>query len=96
MVYMWINKNYFEKNKQAALEKCIEETGEKENPDYVFDLKENSQDVGIEENKLTVDVSSDVGTVFIEIPLTIELLSQILEYTSKRINKIKALLEAAK
>ena len=104
-VYLTIKEPIFKRDKVSARAKAIATSDDHEKDGSLLweDLSlknEDEKDYEIDEanNTLNVwgDFSNDMGFMSITIPLDIDLVTEIIQLYVKKMNKIKAMLEATK
>ena len=97
-MYLNIDEKALEKTKEKARKDAISEMGEDSGKySLLYDnTKDTIEETEIDDDKIKVSVSNDLGFFFIEIPIDTFLLEQILSFSIKKMNKIKSLLETLK
>jgi len=104
MVYIYVafDKEWFEKNKEKFSEKWKEEIAESEG--YIIRTDEAGiadLDVDRDANEIYVmlEYPSDSGegiTVAVRIPIDIDMMIDLIEIATKKLNKLKTVMEALK
>jgi hypothetical protein len=101
-LYLDLDKSFLEKNRSKMEEEAEKSDGEKSH--LVLELSDNQADVftsKIEEiddesNTITLVADGDFGSVWLTAELSIDQLIQLLEVATKKLNKVKTVLEAVK
>jgi hypothetical protein len=98
MVYLNIDKEFFEKNKNKAEKQSIEELGDEGKNNLIFDII--NDEVNIEEiddtGKISISSKSDFGWVYTDVKLDNDDMLRLIELFVKKLNKFKSLLESIK
>jgi len=97
-MYVQLDGSYLERTRAKANEEAISSVGEEEGKNQLMypELKDEVSSFEIEENKISVSFSNELGYFSMEIPISLEDLEQIMSLTIKKLNKIKSLLESLK
>ena len=96
---MWVNidAKFLDKTRKDASEQAISESGEEGKGFLRWDTTNEAFDeIEVNEDKIVVMVSNELGSFSFDIPLDSEMLEQILAVTIKKMNKIKSMLESLK
>lgn len=99
-MYASINKDWFLKNQQEAVEEAVKSYGEEEKNNLVFPELKDDFTVGEilleDDGRIHVDLENKLGYFSIEIPIDDELEIALIEQGVKKLNKLKTILEATK
>lgn len=94
-MYVTINKDYFDKNKEKAAKEWTETSGSNENWEF-NELAGEIENIEVYSDEMTIDVSSELGYVSITVPLSSVLVENVINAVIKQMNKYKTLLESLK
>jgi len=99
MVYLNIDKEFFEKNKASANEKAKEELDEESGENcYLFDLKD--EECYIEEiekdGTLKIISKSELGYIYFDIKLDEDDYTNLVQILVSKLNKFKNIMESLK
>lgn len=97
-MYVNINEQFLEKTKEEARKESIEVVGEEDGKHNLVyqETKDEIEELNIEDDKIEISFSNELGYFSFNIPLDTNALEQLLSVTIKRMNKIKTLLESLK
>jgi len=93
-----LSKSFIEKTKEAANKRAIKQYDDENDDGLLYEgLKHSVEEMTIEDNciKVGIDVK-DLGWINLDIPLTVEDLTDIIELSVKKLNKFKTALEVLK
>lgn len=99
MVYVNIEKEFFEKNKEAAAKKAIKEFDEEGGKDILyFDVKDNETRIDGIEDDGTINVVSDskLGYISFDVKLSDDDYIEFAGLIIKKLNKFKSAIESVK
>ena len=99
MVYLNINKDFFDKNKESMNKEAIEEMGDEGKDSYLFNDNEDGVIEEIDEEASTINIkceTSQLGYISMDIKVDSEDLLSLIELAVKKLNKFKTVLEGLK
>ena len=98
MVWLNINKKYFDENKEKFNKEAISEYGEEEGREnYLINIDIDTTTIEeINENIITVCNKNEFGIIYIDIKLEEDDIIDLIKVITKKMNKIKAFLETLK
>jgi len=95
-MYVNIDLDFFNKELEEAKKRWEEEVGDASNialwPNLDFKIDETL----IEDDELCISGTSNLGYFSIKVPLTTDLMEDLISTTVKKMNKFKTMLEAMK
>jgi len=96
-MYVNLNEKFLERTKKKAKEKSISESGDDGKDNLMYEeINENIVIDEITDEHILVSIDSDLGYISFEIPLTADVLEDLLGMVIKKMNKIKTLIESLK
>ena len=97
MVYLNIDSEYFEKNKDKFLKTAKEEFGDENSKSYLYIDEIEGQISEIEDNKIFITIeNSPIGYISMDVSISTDDLVKLLEIAVKKMNKYKTVLESLK
>ena len=98
--YLSLKKEFLDKNSKEAEAESISNMGEEDGKGYlIFNFDESNVEIEeIDESKsqLSVRSTTDLGDIYLTVELTVDSLISLIEVATKKLNKVKTVLEAVK
>jgi len=97
-MYVRLSGDFIDKTKKKANKTAVEELGIEAENDLLYPEteKDKIEVVEITDKEIVVDVTNELGFFSFSIPITTEILENLLSVVIKRMNKIKTMLESLK
>ena len=98
--YGIIHQGFFDETRDAAKRRANQQYPNEKDPTLLWTPKElegqNSYELDLESNTLTITSNNCLGDFIIKLPFTIEMEIKILEHAARQVNKMKAALQSMK
>ena len=100
-MYVALTKSFLEKNKEQALKTAKEEYGEMEDgaDTYLWtDIPDGFHEIEFKEGQeeIHVGVECDLGYFTMDVPISLDIQLEIVKSLTKKLNKMKTVMEAMK
>lgn len=95
-MYAQIDGKFLEKTESEAIKEALSNDSDDKNQLLYPELKDTIEEVNIDENKIEIVLTNGLGYFSISVPLDSKIIEDLLSVTLKKMNKIKALIEALK
>lgn len=101
-IYLDLKESFLEKNKDKMREEALKGDGEKGHlilslsEEYAQDPIVKIEEIDEENNSITIRAEGEYGSVWLTAELTIDQLIWLIEVATKKLNKVKTVLEAVK
>jgi hypothetical protein len=93
-LYIHINKNWFERNKNLA--ETTSKEGDNEDGYLWENLNFNIDSIEIDNGNVFIGGSSDLGYISLDFNLDMDTAIDVIEFYMKKLGKLKTILEATK
>jgi len=93
--YIHIEKDYFDKTKEQANKKSLEDSPESDN--YLWDnLNFSLDDINFDKGILNIGGETDLGYLNLDFDLGLDTVIDVIDFYMKKLGKLKTVLEATK